>query len=118
MHDVLHYDGGSTIRVTPLLRHSLAFTLPHQQVRCIIAYFFDMVLGGYSGPLWSTISRGGCNILVRSTLLVAGGGICLRLRRRVGSCSMCPTMILLLFVDLAIVFWFRWGLSSRHMLIG
>jgi hypothetical protein len=29
MHDVLHYDGGLTVRVAPSLRHSLASTVSH-----------------------------------------------------------------------------------------
>jgi hypothetical protein len=76
----------------------------------------QFVLGEYVGPLLNTISRDGYNLLAWSTLLVVGGGICLRQRRWVKSYAMYPTKISEGFVGLAIVSWFRLDLSIHNML--
>jgi hypothetical protein len=56
MHDVLHYNGGLTVRVAPSLHHCLACSLPHQEVRCLIGLFFDMVCGSQNGDASSSSS--------------------------------------------------------------
>jgi hypothetical protein len=44
------------MRVASSLRHSLAFTLPHREVRCIIGPFFDMICGSQNGDASSSSS--------------------------------------------------------------
>jgi hypothetical protein len=56
MHDVLYCDRCSMVRVAPSLRHSLALTLPHQEVRSLIALCFDMVCGSKDGDASSSSS--------------------------------------------------------------
>jgi hypothetical protein len=45
MHDVLHYDGGASVKATPSLHHDSNFTISSQECGCLISDFYDQLCG-------------------------------------------------------------------------
>jgi hypothetical protein len=56
MYDVVHYDGGETVKIATSLRHDAPLFIPQNMCRCLISEFKYNVCGSQSGNSTSSIS--------------------------------------------------------------
>jgi hypothetical protein len=56
MHDVLHYDGGKTVKIAPSLRHNAPLYIPQNMCRSLISKFKDNLCGFQIGNSTSSVS--------------------------------------------------------------
>jgi hypothetical protein len=56
MHDVLHYDGGDTVKIAPSLRHDDLLFIPQTMCRRLISDFKENLCGSQSGNSTSSVS--------------------------------------------------------------
>jgi hypothetical protein len=56
MHDVLNYDGGTIVKITPSMRHHTVLYIPKYICLRIISEFLDKLCGSKNGDETSTDS--------------------------------------------------------------
>jgi hypothetical protein len=56
IHDVLHYDGGVTVKIEPSLRHDAPLFIPQNMCRRLISKFKENLCGSQSGNSTSSVS--------------------------------------------------------------
>jgi hypothetical protein len=56
MHDVLHYDGGETVKIAPSLHRNAPLHIPQNMCRCLISEFKDNLCGSQSGNSTPSVS--------------------------------------------------------------